>query len=51
MIALDNYNSLEGFFTDIFRISEFFIDISNAETSSFIKGFEPPQRKIKKQRL
>jgi len=45
--CLDNYNSLEGFFTDIFRISEFFIDISNAETSSFIKGFEPTKKNKK----
>ena len=47
--CLQSYESLNKFFDDIIRISNFFIDISTPETSTFIKSFtkEKSDKKVK----
>ena len=38
--CLKNYDSLNKFFHDLIKITEFFIDISNPDTSKFISSFK-----------
>lgn len=47
---LKDYDSLVLFFKDLIKIMEFFIDISNPDTSKFIKTFKPQNKENMKAR-